>query len=200
MKVTPKKRYSIKEIYVITMNAFRSVKDLKKSRKRDEMSKELLERIMLAVTSVNDCEMCTYAHTKMALEAGLSNEEIKSLLASEIPDVAVDDAKALLFAQHYADTRANVSKKAWVALIKHYGKQKSRGILAAIRMIMMGNAMGIILGSIKSRLGGKKGDTRSSILYELSFIVLFIPIIVSGFLHAFLLNFFKVPIIKFPHQ
>jgi AhpD family alkylhydroperoxidase len=38
---------------------------------------------MLAVTEVNGCEMCSYAHTKMALEAGLSNDEIQQMLAGD---------------------------------------------------------------------------------------------------------------------
>ncbi|MFC0273464.1 carboxymuconolactone decarboxylase family protein [Metabacillus herbersteinensis] len=32
---------------------------------------------MLAVTEVNGCEFCSYSHTKIALEQGMSQEEIK---------------------------------------------------------------------------------------------------------------------------
>jgi AhpD family alkylhydroperoxidase len=34
---------------------------------------------MLAVTAVNQCRYCSYAHARMALLAGLSTEEIQAL-------------------------------------------------------------------------------------------------------------------------
>ncbi len=192
-----KKLYSIGEIYLIMVNAFRSLKDFKRARRSGALDQKLQERIMLAVTAVNKCEMCSYAHTKMALEAGLSDEEIKTFLDYDIPEVALDDSTALIFAQHYADTRARVGKKAWRKLLRRYSREKTAGILGATRMIMMGNAVGIIAGSITNRLGGKGGDKRSNVFYELAFVILFIPMLMLASINAIALNLLKAPIIKF---
>ncbi len=192
-----KKLYSLGEIYLITVNAFRSVRDFKRARKSGVLDEKLQERIMLAVTAVNKCEMCSYAHTKMALEAGLSDEEIKSFLDYDIPESALEDSTALIFAQHYADTRAKLSRRAWRKVLKKYGREKTAGILGATRMIMMGNAMGIIAGSITNRLNGKGGDKRSNVFYELAFMILFLPMIIFASINAAMLNLLKAPIIKF---
>ena len=37
------------------------------------------ERLMLAVTQVNKCRYCAYAHTRMALAEGVPAEEIEAL-------------------------------------------------------------------------------------------------------------------------
>ncbi len=188
-----KKLYSILEIYVISVNAFRSVKDFKVAKRSGLVDEKLRERIMLAVTGVNKCEMCSYAHTKMAFDAGLTEDEIKAYLDYEVKGVPLEDAKAVMFAQHYADCRGRVSVKAWRELVRAYGIKKARGILAAIRFIMFGNATGIIAGSIKNRLKGEKPDPRSSILYELAFVILFIPILLDSMILAFILNGLNAP-------
>lgn len=35
---------------------------------------------MLAVTQVNGCRYCSYVHARMALQAGLSEQEIRTVL------------------------------------------------------------------------------------------------------------------------
>jgi len=80
------------------------------ARKNKVMSSEFIERIMLAVTEVNGCEVCSYAHTKIALEQGMSEEEIGKLLSGDTEDIPAEEAPAIFFAQHYADTRGNPSR------------------------------------------------------------------------------------------
>lgn len=50
---------------------------------------------MLEVTEVNGCEVCSYAHTKIALEKGLSNKEIQMLLSGNVERVSADEAVAI---------------------------------------------------------------------------------------------------------
>ena len=78
---------------------------MKKAKKKKELSPEFIERIMLGVTEVNGCEVCSYAHTKMALEQGMAAEEIQQLLAGSTDNIPVEEMPAYLFAQHYADRR-----------------------------------------------------------------------------------------------
>jgi AhpD family alkylhydroperoxidase len=63
-----------------------------------------IERLMLATTEVNGCDACSYAHTQMALKSGFSKEEIDALLSGDKAFVVQEEAKAILFAQHYASS------------------------------------------------------------------------------------------------
>ena len=65
-----RKLYSVPESYWILYQGFSTVKYMFKAKKNKELSPDFIERIMLAVTEVNGCAICSYAHTKMALEAG----------------------------------------------------------------------------------------------------------------------------------
>lgn len=67
--------------------------------------REFVERLQLAVTEVNVCAACSYAHTYMALKQGMSNEEISSFLSGDGTFINQEEARAIVFAQHYADTR-----------------------------------------------------------------------------------------------
>ena len=62
------------------------------------------ERIMVAVSRVNDCGGCTYVHERWALRAGVSDEELRSM---EIGDLAGLDARgraAVIYATARAET------------------------------------------------------------------------------------------------
>lgn len=76
---TGKIPYSIKEIYCIVYYGMRSVPHLSKARRKNELSHESIERIMLAVTEVNGCAICSYAHAKIALAGGMGQEEIQNM-------------------------------------------------------------------------------------------------------------------------
>lgn len=192
-----KKLFSIFEIYVISFKAFRGFKYLRQGRKTNIFDEKFQERIMLAVTSVNSCALCSYAHAEMALKAGISNEEIKSFVEGEFPEIPAGEVKAVLFAQHYADVRGRIDRESWEEIIKEYGLERAKCILAATRSMMWGNAVGIPIGSIGNRLKGKKGDGRSTVLYEVIFTITLFPILLLSFLQALLFDLFRVPFIKF---
>lgn len=179
-----KKLYSVPEIYGIAVKAFRSAGDLRRVKKAGVLTDALQERVMLAVTSVNRCAMCSYAHTGMALKAGLSDSEIQSFVTGDFPDVPEQDSKAVLFGQYYAETRGMPEKAVWDELVLTYGPDLAAGILAAARMIMMGNAMGIVFGSFSGRLRGRGGDARSSVPYELAVIVSLLPVMLLAAVRA----------------
>jgi AhpD family alkylhydroperoxidase len=111
---------------------------------------------MLAVTEVNGCEVCSYAHAKMALEKGLGAEEIRMLLAGDTGAIPADEAIAIAFAQHYADSRRNPARESWLRLVEHCGTTKAQGILGAAREMMIGNACGIAWNAFMSRVKGRR--------------------------------------------
>ena len=160
-----RKLYSVPEIYGIAVNAYRSLGDLHRLQKSDILTSPMQERVMLAVTSVNTCAMCSSAHA----------------------------AKAVLFGQYYAERRAKPEREVWNELVSTYGQDLAQGILASARIIMMGNALGIVLGSISGRFHGKGGDPRSSIPYELAVVLTVLPILILAAVQAAFLSLFRVP-------
>jgi len=189
-----RKLYSIPEAYRIFYEGMRTIRYMSKSRKNNELSLEFMERIMLAVTQVNACAICSYAHTKMALEAGMSSRKIQNMLAGVIDDTPADEVTAVLFAQHYADTRGKPSKESWDRITAVYGPSTAKGILGAARIIMLANTYGIPWGSFINRFRGKP-DRRSNLLYEISMLItglIFIPIVL---IHVLLAVLFRIPVI-----
>jgi len=189
-----KKLYSLIEIYTILQKGIRTAPFMSKAKRKGELDSEFIERIMIAVTEVNGCAICSYAHTRMALEIGMSNEEIRKLLSGIIEDAPDDQIQAIMFAQHYADSRGEPSKDAWERIVKMYGLSKSMGILGAIRIIMMGNALGIPWSSILSRLKGKP-DKRSTLIYEIAGIVFGPLLIPFAMIHVSIASVLRVNII-----
>jgi AhpD family alkylhydroperoxidase len=190
-----KKLYSVPESYWIFYNGIRTMKYMYLAKRKGELSPKFIERIMLAVTEVNHCSLCSHAHTKKALESGMSCEEIQKLLSGIIVDVPADEFTAILFAQHYADTRGNPTLESWQRIVEIYGISKARGILGSIRTIMIGNTYGIPWSSFFNRLRGKP-DERSSLRYEISMILGSFLIPISLF-HALISDLLKKPIISF---
>ena len=175
---------------MVIYKGIRTVTYLNKVRKNKQIDQQFIERIMIAVTEVNGCDICSYAHTKMALEAGMSNEEIQNMLAGEISDVPQQQVQAIMFAQHYAESRGKPSKKSWDHIVNNYGESLALGILGSIRVIMMGNVLGISYNSFFKRFKGQP-DQRSSIVYELKVMTvgsLFIPIVMIHALFSALLK------------
>ena len=186
------KRYSVRETYWIAHQAVRTRRFLGRSRVgRDG---QFRERIMLAVTEVNGCELCSFAHARFARAAGLSEDEVRGLLGGVADGVPDDQLPALVFAQHYADTRGHPDAGAWQELVDGYGDTDALGILSAVRMIMWGNAVGIPWSALRSRLMGVP-DPRSSRRYELATIVGSAVVTPAAIAHAMVSQLRGIPIV-----
>jgi AhpD family alkylhydroperoxidase len=196
MQTSGKKLFSFFELYRIMTLAFRSIPLLRQAKAAGKMDKAFLERIMLAVTEVNGCAMCSYYHTKVALEEGFSAEEIRALLGGSFTDVPQAQLDGVLFAQHYADQRGKPTRESWAKIVSEYGETGAYGILAVTRMIMMGNAIGIPSGSFLLRFRGKP-DPRSNVLYELLMMLAMVVFLPLAGLTTLVLNLAGVPILQF---
>jgi len=187
--------YALGEIYMIIYKGIRTVSYMSKALKHNQMDYQFTERIMLAVTEVNGCDICSYAHTKMALESGMSNEEIQNMLAGEISSVPKQQVQAIMFAQHYAESRGKPSKKSWEQIVDNYGESLALGILGSIRAIMMGNVLGIPLNSFFMRFKGQP-DKRSSIFYELKIMTVGSLFILIAIIHVVFSILFRKEVIN----
>lgn len=181
MRMMARKHYSISEIYTITYDAARTARFLRRTRLGRD--RQFTERIMLTVTEVNGCELCSYAHARFALEAGLSHAEVRALLGGSSDGVPDHQLPALAFAQHYADTRGHPSPLAWQDLVVTYGEHEALGALAAVRLMMWGNAAGIPLSSLRSRLKGAP-DPGSTLRYEVATILGTAVVLPLALVHA----------------
>jgi AhpD family alkylhydroperoxidase len=120
-------------------------------------SRALREKVMLGVTTVNDCRYCSWAHTGLALANGVDLDELTQLLDSGTFGT-VDDrqATAILFAKHYADTLGKPSKEAHAALARHFTACQRAEIMAYIHSIYYANLSGNSLDAWLARLSGRK--------------------------------------------
>ncbi|WP_034551840.1 carboxymuconolactone decarboxylase family protein [Carnobacterium funditum] len=191
-----KKIYSVREFYRILYQGLRTTKYMSKAKRNMDLSPEFIERIMLGVTEVNGCEVCSYAHTKIALEQGMSNDEIQNFLTGTADSIPSEELSAFLFAQYYADTRGNPTEESWDRIVSLYGEKKANGILGSIRTIMIGNVYGIALSAFLSRLKGKP-IKKSGLFYELSMILSIIIYLPVSIIQASIANLSKKPIISF---
>jgi AhpD family alkylhydroperoxidase len=182
-----KRKFSLWELYRSFVFVPRAVSKLIGNNKSKLLDKHFVERMQLAVTEVNGCAACSYQHTQMALQQGMSNEEISSFLSGSGDFTKPEEAKAIMFVQHFADTRGFPKKYAYESIVKEYGKKEAAIILSAAQTMIAGNMYGIPFSALLSRLQGKpyKG---SSLVYELGMQIvglLLLPIAIAhGFLRA----------------
>ena len=112
------------------------------------------ERLMLAVTQVNGCRYCSYGHARLALTAGISQEEIEALGQGMFAGSPSEEVPALLYAQHWAEADGEPDQAARQRLVEQYGEEAAAGIELVLRMIRMGNLL---------------GNTWDYVLYRISF-------------------------------
>jgi AhpD family alkylhydroperoxidase len=62
------------------------------------VSPALRERLMLVVTSVNQCHYCAVFHTRAAQLSGLTPSEVALLLGDDLQHAPASDLPALLYA------------------------------------------------------------------------------------------------------
>lgn len=130
---------SLPEIFGLILKNMVSVKDVIVIKKENKISRKFAEKIMLAVSGVNLCRNCSYLHTKTALEKDVDQEEIRALLEGVIEDFPKEEAVGIFYAQHWADTMGQVSKKARQEVSEYYGEQKTRDIEKHITAVSFGN-------------------------------------------------------------
>jgi AhpD family alkylhydroperoxidase len=118
-----------------------------RKRLREVMNSRLIspafqERLMLAVTAVEGCRYCSYFHAKQALKSGVTPEEISRLLSGDVDNCPEDEAVAVIYAQHWAESDAHPDPEAERKLQQTYGVEKKEAIHLMLRMIRLGNLLG----------------------------------------------------------
>jgi AhpD family alkylhydroperoxidase len=100
------------------------------------------ERLMMAVTEVNGCRYCNYYHTRLALDAGISAEELADIGAKSFASSPPEEQPALLYAQHWAESNAKPDAEAVARIRQIYGEETAELIDLSLRVIRVGNLSG----------------------------------------------------------
>ena len=182
-----KRKFGLRDMYISLIMIPGAAVQMIGNSKRKLIDKHFIERLQLAVTEVNGCAACSYAHTYMALKQGMSNEEINSFLSGDGTFIKEEEAKAIVFAQHFAEARGFPEKEAYQSILSEYGEEKALIILSAIQIMMVGNIYGIPYSAFQSRLKGNPYKD-SSLGYELGMLsagfILFPVALLHGFLRV----------------
>lgn len=165
-----KRKFSLWEMYRSFVFVPQAASKIAGNKKSKLLHPDFIERLQLAVTEVNGCAACSYQHTKMALKQGMSNEEISSFLSGEEHFIQPEEAKAIMFAQHFADSRGYPKRYAYEAIVEEYGAEKAELIHSASQVMIAGNMYGIPFSAFQSRLKGKPFND-SSLFYELGMLI-----------------------------
>ena len=132
---------------------------LKEIRQKNLVSSAFCERLMLAVTAVNQCRYCSYFHTRQALKSGVSQQDVSSLLSGEIDAGPEEEALALAYAQHWAESDAKPAPEAVNRLKITYGEEKADAINLMLRMIRLGNLTGNFFDYLLYKVSfGRRGN------------------------------------------
>jgi AhpD family alkylhydroperoxidase len=150
-----KRLYYPRDFYRFMQDMISSIKDMRIARRKNLISSQFGERIMMAVTEVNGCRYCTYFHIQVALQSGLNREEIRKTLSGNFSQSPEEELPALLFAQHYAEYTGKPDPEMVDNLMATYGDERGRAIVGYIRAIMIGNAWGNAFDSLRFRLKGQ---------------------------------------------
>ena len=198
--MTPQSRYQrrfdLAEFYDAVVLLPPQIAALAANRRRTTLDGPAVERIMLAVTEVNGCPACSWAHTRMALREGMSGEEISALLSGDGEVVPPGEATGVVFAQHYADSRAHPDRAAHDALVREYGPERARTVLAAAHVMHVGNMYGIPYSAFVSRLTGKP-YADSSLGYEVGMQVAGAAVLPVALVHGLIRSAAGAPPVRF---
>ncbi len=125
---------------------------------RPKTSAALREKVVLAVTAINDCALCAWGHSHWAMANGVPLEEVNQILGGQIESLAAAnpaEAAAILFAQHYAERLDRIDPESLDNLRRYFTKAQAAEILAYVRAITLGNLCGNTLQAARDRLRGR---------------------------------------------
>ena len=139
---------------------------------RPKTSAALREKVVLGVTSINDCRYCQWGHTHWAMANGVPLEEVNQILGLQIESLEAKnpaEAAAILFAQHYAEHRDQIDPESIENLRKYYSDAQVTEILAYVRAITLGNLTGNTVDAFLDRFrsdGHTSSHDYTNILFE----------------------------------
>ena len=137
-----KRTYSLWELLADISFLTKNIRDVRRIMREKLISSAFRERLMLSVTSVYGCRYCCWAHTREALRSEIDPKEITGLLTGSVENCPEEEALALLYAQHWADSNARPDPEATRRLEEAYGAETANIINMVLRIVRVGNLWG----------------------------------------------------------
>ncbi|MBN2444246.1 MAG: carboxymuconolactone decarboxylase family protein, partial [Spirochaetales bacterium] len=153
------------EYFSLFCLTFKRMMKLRKISESDRLSHQFREKLMVAVSAVNKCAYCSYLHTRLALENGISREEIENIMKNDVTHFSKEELPGILFAQHFAETKSHVSRDALENLISTYGENKVLQIQAFLQSVLFGNLCCNTYVSFKKGHYKKEDKKKHRLLY-----------------------------------
>ena len=125
-----------------TVGFLKSWRQIRRAMRSEIISPAFRERLMLAVTSVNECRYCSYAHSKEALRHGIDQLETEQILSGEFRQCPQREIPAILYAQHWAESDGHPQTDILDKLKENYSSQEIEDIHLYLRMIRIGSLTG----------------------------------------------------------
>lgn len=143
MKAFTKRRYhGFGQFWRDLKAVWRDRRELRGIMRGRTLDPKFRERIMLAITAVNQCRYCSFAHTRIALREGLRREEIAAFFQGSLENVPEGERTAILYAQHWAEQNGAPESSMGESLRAEYGEETAARIDAALRMMRLNNLTG----------------------------------------------------------
>ncbi|MCA9898702.1 MAG: carboxymuconolactone decarboxylase family protein [Ardenticatenaceae bacterium] len=133
---------SLKEMMADLAWPFKHREKLRQAMRGRLVSPQFRERLMMAVTAVNECRYCAFYHARESERVGLATNEIRELLAGDLAHAPEEELPALLYAQHYAEQNGRPDPITRQSLQTTYGPARADAIETVLRLIRMGNLLG----------------------------------------------------------
>jgi AhpD family alkylhydroperoxidase len=157
MKAKERRTYGFLEFVAAVAGLFVRAPLYERAHLRRRLSGAFNEKLMLAVTAVNGCRYCAWAHAFLAARCEVPADEISSLLSGSIERPVSDgEARALAFAQHYAESGSRPDAEALARLRDEYGSATAGDILLTLRFITWGNLSGNTFRAFLERIAARR--------------------------------------------
>ena len=142
----------------------------------ERLPRAFREQVVVAVARVNACRMCEHAHTRLALEAGVTNAQLAAL--ENMDPRAFDRHTWLALAHARERTKAGFAPAAepahQAALTQALGEQTYRDVEDLARLWTVANRIANTLNALSDRLRGQPVPG-SRLADELLINLLFLP-------------------------
>jgi AhpD family alkylhydroperoxidase len=126
---------------------------------RGRLDGALRERVMVAVSDVNACNGCTFVHTRWALRAGVTPEELDAIGLEDLGRLDRRSRAAVVYAAALAETRFRSSPPADVAaaVALELTPAEVEAVEAVARMMALAN---LTASTAEALLGRRSPATR----------------------------------------
>ena len=168
--------YNVPELFRDLASVFTRVPALWSIWVGGRLPRALREQVIVAVAQVNACRMCEHAHTRLALQAGVSDAELSAL--ESMDERAFDRSTWLAIAYARERTRSGfgptASEESRDAVADALGPQTLRDVEDVARVMTVANRIANTLNALSDRRRGNPVPG-SRLVDELVINVMFLP-------------------------